>query len=103
LINVKNIVVGASWLCLGAAAVAATIAILGRWAVNANALGAHDLGLALFAAFGSAVAFTGATYAAPVLALAGGITLYFHQWAGLRLLAAGVVCGVPLAVYSWLE
>lgn len=94
---------GLSGLCLGAAALAAVAAILGRWAINAEAWGAHDPGLALFLAFASSFALLGATWAAPVLVLAGALARRVDRRSGWRLLAAGILCAVPLAVYSWLD
>lgn len=45
-----------SWLCLGVAVVVAIVAVAGHWAINAEAFGAHDMGLALSLAFASSVA-----------------------------------------------
>jgi hypothetical protein len=89
-----------SHLCLAAALFTAALALLGHWAINAEALGAQDFGIALFSTIVSAIALYGATWAAPVLLLAGAIGLRFERAAGLRLLTAGGLCLLPLGVLS---
>ncbi|MGM0553777.1 MAG: hypothetical protein ACQETK_08270 [Pseudomonadota bacterium] len=92
----------ASWVCLTASGLAAVTALIGRWAVNAEAFGAHDLGLAVFLAFISSVAFIAATWSAPVFVLAGLVAQRVNQQSGLRLIIAGALSVVPLAGYTWL-
>lgn len=92
-----------SWVLLVAAALAAATAFFSRWAINAPSLGAHDAGLAIFFSFVSAFALIGATYAAPVLALAGLGTLLLHRAAGLRMLAAAAAAGLPIALLTLME
>lgn len=86
-----------SWLTLAAAVLTAATALLARWGVNAESLGAHDAGIALYLSFLTAFASIGALYAAPVLALAGLASLRFQRDAGLRFLAAAGVCALALA------
>lgn len=76
----------------------AAAALFSQWAVNG--LGARDMGLALFFAFLAAVTGVTSLYAAPVLTLAGLVTLYFRRGTGLRFLAAGAACGIPVAVLA---
>ena len=76
----------------------AAVALFSQWAVNG--LGARDMGLALFFAFLAAVTGVTSLYAAPVLTLAGLVTLYFRRGTGLRFLAAGAACGIPVAVLA---
>ena len=75
-------------------------AVIARWGVNAESLGAHDAGIALYLSFLGAYASIGALYAAPVLALAGLASLPFGRDAGLRLLAAAAVCALALWPYT---
>ncbi len=91
----------ASWLALGIALAAAATALFSHWAVNG--LGTTDLGLALFFAMLGAASAIATLYAAPVLTLAGVATVFFERRSGLRFLAAGAVCGLPLAVLTLLE
>lgn len=42
-------------------------------------------------------------YAAPLLTLAGLAALFFRRGSGFRFLAAGAVCGIPIAVLTLLE
>jgi len=90
----------ASWLSLGIALPAAATAVFSQWAVNG--LGARDMGIALFFAFFGAATAIGSMYAAPVLTLVGVVTLFFQRLAGLRFIAAGAVCGMPIAVLTLL-
>lgn len=91
----------ASWICLGAAALLVVTALVSRWAINAEAFGAHDLGLAVFLAFLSSVTVIAATWSSPALLLAGLLGHRVNKRAGTRLLAAGVLNAVPLAWYTW--
>lgn len=92
----------ASWVCLGIGALLAVTALLSGWAVNAEIFGARDLGLAVFLAFLNSAAFIGATCAAPVLVLGGLFAQRLNKQSGLRMVAAGAMCAVPLAWYTWL-
>ncbi len=78
----------------------AAAALFSQWAVDG--LGARDMGLALFFAFLAALTGMVSLYAAPVLTLAGLAALYFRRGTGLRFLAAGAVCGIPIAVLTLL-
>ena len=93
----KKILAWTSWLTLAAALLAAATALIARWGVNAESLGAHDAGMALYLAFLGAYASIGALYAAPVLALAGLASLPYQRDAALRFLAAAGVCALALA------
>jgi hypothetical protein len=96
----KRILAWTSWLSLAAAGLVAGTAVIARWGVNAESLGAHDAGIALSLSFLSAYASIGALYAAPVLALAGLASLSFWRDAGLRFLAAAAVCALALWPYT---
>jgi len=96
----KRILAGTSWLSLAAAVLVAGTAVIARWGVNAESLGAHDAGIALSLSFLSAYASIGALYAAPVLALAGLASLLYQRDAGLRFLAAAAVCALALWPYT---
>ena len=96
----KRILAWTSWLSLAAAVLVAGTAVIARWGVNAESLGAHDAGIALSLSFLSAYASIGALYAAPVLALAGLASLLYQRDAGLRFLAAAAVCALALWPYT---
>lgn len=96
----KRILAWTSWLSLAAAALTAATALIARWGVNAESLGAHDAGIALSLSFLSAYASIAALYAAPVLALAGLASLLCERDAGLRFLAAAAVCALALWPYT---
>jgi hypothetical protein len=91
----------ASWLSLWLALLAAVTALFSHWAVDG--LGTRDMGVALFFAFLAALLGIGTLYAAPALALAGLLAFLYQRHAGLRFLAAGAICGIPLAVLTLLE
>jgi hypothetical protein len=91
----------ASWSCLGIAAIVAIVAVAGHWAINAEAFGAHDMGLALNLAFASSLALIGAMWVAPVLFIAGAVALRADRRAGRRLLLAAGVLAVPIVVSMW--
>jgi hypothetical protein len=91
-----------SWLSLAAVLLAAGGALFCEWAINADSLGAHDMGLALSCATIGALLLLGSVYAVPVLAGLGALTLYFQRPAGFRFLIAAAVAAVPLAVLTWL-
>ena len=59
------------------------------------------MGIALFFSFLAALTGVATLYAAPALTLLGLITLFFQRGSGLRFLAAGAVCGIPLAVLAY--
>jgi len=96
-----RILAWSSWFVLGASAITALVASLAHWGVNAESLGAHDAGVALFLAFVSAFALIGSLYAAPVLTLIGLGSMFLHRDAGLRFLAAAVIISIPLVVLAW--
>lgn len=91
-----------SWVCLGASALVAVTALIGRWALNAEGFGAHDLGLAVFLASISSIAFIAAMWSAPVLVLAGLVARQVDKQSGLRLITAGGLSVMSLAVHTWL-
>lgn len=91
----------ASWLSLGLALLAVATALFSHWAVDG--LGARDMGVALSFAFLTALIGVGTLYAAPALALAGLLAFFYQRNAGLRFLAAGAICAIPLAVLTLLE
>lgn len=97
----SKILHAASWICLGLAAAVASVAVAGHWAINAEAFGAHDLGLALTLAFASSMALLGAMWGSPVFVAAGVLVLRAHRQAGWRMLLAGVVLSVPVVVSMW--
>ena len=88
-----------SWASLALAVVLAIAALLSQWAINAEAFGVRDAGLALYLSFVVALALLAALYAAPV-AVAVGIVglLFFERRTGLRFVAAGAVAGLPFAL-----
>jgi hypothetical protein len=92
-----------SWLSLGGAVLTALTALFCQWGVNAESLGARDMGLALHLASVAAIALVGSLYAAPVLAALGFLSLFLQRRIGFRFLAAGAVTALPLAVLTWLE
>ncbi len=92
-----------SWFMLGIAVLASLAGLFSVWAVNAEALGAHNFGLAIFLSIAGAFAMTGSTYAVPALALVGILLLFVHRDAGLRLLAAAVASSIPMVVLTVLE
>lgn len=98
----KKALAAASWICLVLAGLTALVALAAHWAVNAESLGARDLGVAISAVFLNTVATIGAMWAAPVLVVAGAIALRADRGSGLRLVAAGAVCAIPLSFYAWL-
>src|SRR4051812_43809654 len=98
-----RLLVWGSWLSLGGAVLATVTALFCHWGVNAGSLGAHHEGLAIGFAFVGAVALIGSTYAVPVLAILGVLSLSFQRRAALRFFAAGATSAVPLAVLTWLE
>ncbi len=84
----------------GLVALNSAVALVSRWGVNAEALGAHHLGLAIFLAFGGAASMVISMYAAPFLVLLAGFVALTHRPAALWLLAAAAVSATPLAVVS---
>jgi hypothetical protein len=98
-----SLIASASWLSLGAAILVAAIALFCQWGLNAESLGAHDAGVAIFFAFVGAAMLIGSTYAAPVLGVLGVLLFAFQRPAAVRFLAAGAVCALPIAVLTWLE
>ena len=78
-------------------------ALLSHWAINAQGLGAQDLGLALFLAIGGSSSLVASFYAVPVLVLLAGATALAHRPAALWFLAAAGVSCIPLAILSLLE
>jgi hypothetical protein len=101
--SIARFLVGASWLSLVAAALTAVVALFSHWGVNAEVLGAHDAGWALFLAFVGAVALVGATHAVPVLLAIGLLSLSLSRRSALRFLAAGAACAVPVVALTWLQ
>ena len=92
-----------SWLSLGGAVLLAVTALFCHWGVNADSLGARDMGLALFLAAVAAVALVGSVYAVPVLVALGIVGLFLQRSAGVRFLVAAAGTAVPIAVLTWLE
>ncbi len=92
-----------SWSLLALAVLAAATALISHWGVNAQWLGARDLGLAILLAYVAATALIGSTFAAPVLALFGLVSLYFDRRSASRFLAAAIVSALPILVLTWLE
>lgn len=101
--SMARFVVGASWLSLVVAVLITVVALFSHWGVNAEVLGAHDAGWALFLAFVGAFALVGATYAVPVMLVIGLLSLSLSRRSALRFLAAAGVCAVPVAVLTWLQ
>jgi hypothetical protein len=98
-----RVLVCVSWISLGGAVLTAVTALFCQWSVNAESLGARDLGLALHLASIGAIALVGSLYAAPLLVTLGFLSLFFQRRAGFRFLAAGAVTALPLVVLTWLE
>lgn len=90
-----------SWICLTASALFTVTALIGRWAVNAEGIGAHDLGLAVFLAFISSIAFIAAMWSAPIFVIAGLVAQRMDKFSGLRLIAAGALSVMLLVGYTW--
>lgn len=90
-----------SWLCLGIATLLTSVAVAGHWAINAEAFGAHDLGLALTLAFASSLALIGTAWAAPVFVMVGILILRVHRQSAWRILLAAVILAVPILVSLW--
>lgn len=101
--SAARIISWASWLSLGGAISIAAVALFCQWGLNAESLGAHDTGAALFFAFAGAATLIGSTYAAPLLGVLGVLTFAFQRPAAIRFLAAGAACALPIAVLTWLE
>lgn len=91
----------ASRFCITVALLFAIMAFLVRWAINANALGARDMGLALHFSWLHAAALVGSLYAAPALVLLAAASLFFDKWSTLRFVAAAALVAAPLAVLTW--
>lgn len=91
-----------SWLALVGGFLAAVTALVCHWAVNAESLGAHNAGSALFCAFVGAATLVGSTYAAPILIVLAILSSFFQRRAALRFLASGAACALPIAVLTWL-
>jgi hypothetical protein len=100
--TMKKGLVVASWLCLVAALLALAFVLFAIWAVNADALGGKDLGLALALGMFNWGILVGSVGAIPVLVVAAAFTLRIHARSGWRFLAASAVCAVSLAAYAWL-
>ena len=82
---------------------AALTALFCQWAVDAESLGARDMGLGLFLAWTGAAALVGSLYAAPFLAAVGLLSLLIQRRTGRRFLLAAAVTALPLALLTWLE
>jgi hypothetical protein len=91
-----------SWVALVVAALAAAAALLSRWAINAESLGARDAGLALSLSFLLAAITVASLYAGPALGLAGLAVMLRQRAAGLRLLAAAALALAPLVAFTLL-
>jgi hypothetical protein len=90
-----------SWLSVPVAILMAATALVCQYGINAGALGAHNLGLAILFADGLAFALVGTFYAVPVLLVLGVISLFFLRHVGYKFLAAAAICASTLAVVSW--
>jgi hypothetical protein len=100
-IRFRTPILWVSRVAFALAALNSAWAVLSRWAVNAPAVGARDLGLALFFAFGTGVSLVVSFYAAPLFAaIAGGAALAKHQRAALWFAAAAGASCVPFVVLS---
>lgn len=93
---------GISRVCVAATLAAALFFLFAHWAVNAEGLGARDLGLAAFFSFTSAFAFVLTLWSVPFLLLAGGLTWRFHAPAARGFLLAGAFACIPFSVRTWL-
>lgn len=91
------------WLSLTLAVLTAATVLFCQWGINAESIGARDMGMAMNFAIVVAVASVGALYAVPVLVVLGVFLLFFQRRAGITFLAAGAVTALPLAVLTWLE
>lgn len=90
-----------SWIAVGAAAATAATAVFCRWGVNADALGAHDMGMALFLSWLGGAALIVCLYSAPLLlALAAAALILRSRSAAARFLAAGAVAVLPLLLLA---
>ena len=88
-----------SWASLALAVVLTVAALLSQWAINAEAFGARDAGVALSLSFVVALALLAALYATPVVVGVGLVSLlFFERRMGLRFLAAGAVTALPFAL-----
>ncbi|HYT77029.1 MAG TPA: hypothetical protein VEL79_19900 [Vicinamibacterales bacterium] len=74
--------------------------LLSKGAVNARALGAHDLGIAIASAYGTAFSLIVGLFAAPVLLLAAGAALFADRRTAFWLLAAAIVSAIPFVIFA---
>lgn len=88
---------------LGLAVLTAATVLFCRWAINAQSLGARDMGLALDFSIVVAAASVGALYAVPILVALGVLSLFLQRRIAVTFLAAGAVSALPLAVMMWLR
>lgn len=87
-----------SWAGLAVAILFAAGALFSHWAINAEAFGARDMGLALALSYLEAFALAGSLYATPAVTLLGMVAYFFDRPSGLRLLAAAVVLSAPFTI-----
>lgn len=90
-----------SWAAIGAAPIAAATAIFCGWGVNADAFGAHDMGMALALSWLGAAALIVCLYSVPILLAFAAVALMLRaRSAAARLLAAGAVAVLPLVLLA---
>jgi hypothetical protein len=87
-----------SWAGLAVAILVAATALFSHWAINAEAFGARDMGLALMLSYLQAFALAGSLYATPAFTLLGMVAYFFDRPSGMRLLVAAVVLSAPFTI-----
>jgi hypothetical protein len=76
----------------------ALFALFAHWSINAEALGKHDLGLAIALSFAGGGSLIAAYIAVPVLALMALLSAFQNRRASVWLMIAALVSAVPLLV-----
>jgi hypothetical protein len=87
-----------SWLLLAACLVAALYWPLALWAINAESLGAHDAGLAIFLSFSAAWALAALFAIFPVALLLAAAIRLSRRASPLPALLAAAISGAVLAI-----
>ena len=89
-----------SWCLAGLAAATAAYSLLSLWAVKAESLGKHDMGLALFFAFTGAWALIACLWLAPISALLAAAAWLTRCGSPLACLLAAAASAAPFLFLS---